>query len=174
MGVSPICGSRLDLIFNLLTYFFYLGVITDIFAAVLATSRGPTLTSLVDADNRMLTFTYICMLAGAAGKDLDTLTISFSTVPYLFLLVISVVICRAGGCGVMTPSLHSIHFSLIQDIINLNKRFFIIVFSVLFVFRLAGVVLSEIRNPRTIARCGVTCGCFGMLGVTTGVVLAPF
>ena len=81
---------------------------------------------------RYLAFACVYVIELNHKGSLSALAVSFSAIPCLFLLIVSIIVYQTKKYKIVAPSLRDVRFSLVRSVVGLGGQFFVVMFSMLF------------------------------------------
>lgn len=64
------------------------------------------------------------LLTKTTKGSLSALAVSFSAIPCLFLLIVSIIVYQTKKYKIVAPSLRDVRFSLVRSVVGLGGQFF--------------------------------------------------
>jgi polysaccharide biosynthesis protein len=102
------------------------------------------------------------------------LAVSFSAIPCLFLLIVSIIVYQTKKYKIVAPSLRDVRFSLVRSVVGLGGQFFVVMFSMLFIFQLTNIILSRVQGPEAVTQYNIAYKYFNVLNMAANIILTPF
>lgn len=132
LNIDPVYKDELSLVFGLLACFFCLNIVASVFTTMLTADQKPALASLISTSGQVLAFACVYVLTKTTKGSLSALAVSFSAIPCLFLLIVSIIVYQTKKYKIVAPSLRDVRFSLVRSVVGLGGQFFVVMFSMLF------------------------------------------
>lgn len=174
LNISPIYNDELHLVFGVLVCFFCLNIVASIFTTMLLADQKTALASLIQTGGQILSFVCIYILTKKTQGSLTTLAITFSGIPCLLLIIVSIIMFRSKKYREVAPSVHCIRFSLTKKILGLGGQFFVIMISMLFIYQFINIILSRIEGPEVVTQYNIAYKYFNVLNMLFVIILTPF
>ena len=120
LNIDPVYKDELSLVFGLLACFFCLNIVASVFTTMLTADQKPALASLISTSGQVLAFACVYVLTKTTKGSLSALAVSFSAIPCLFLLIVSIIVYQTKKYKIVAPSLRDVRFSLVRSVVGLD------------------------------------------------------
>ena len=144
------------------------------FTTMLTADQKPALASLISTSGQVLAFACVYVLTKTTKGSLSALAVSFSAIPCLFLLIVSIIVYQTKKYKIVAPSLRDVRFSLVRSVVGLGGQFFVVMFSMLFIFQLTNIILSRVQGPEAVTQYNIAYKYFNVLNMAANIILTPF
>lgn len=174
LNVDTSLNEELHLVFILLSCFFCLNMIANVYTTMLMADQKPALVSFILFLGQLFSFVTVYIMTKTVDGSLVNLAFAISGVPCLVLIVISFIMFRATQTKKMSPSFRFVDFSLTKDLLGLGAQFFVIMLSMLFVYQFINIVISRIEGPEVVTQYNIAFRYFSVLSMVAIIFLTPF
>lgn len=174
LKIDAIYNNELHIVFGLLACFFCMNIVASVFTTMLTADQKPALASLIQTGGQVLAFICIYILTKTTSGSLSALALAFSGIPFMLLLIVSIIVFSCNTYKCVSPSFHYIRFSLTKSILGLGGQFFIIMISMLFIFQFINIVLTRIQGPNAVTLYNISYKYFNVLNMSFTIILTPF
>ena len=171
LNIDPVYKDELSLVFGLLACFFCLNIVASVFTTMLTADQKPALASLISTSGQVLAFACVYVLTKTTKGSLSALAVSFSAIPCLFLLIVSIIVYQTKKYKIVAPSLRDVRFSLVRSVVGLGGQFFVVMFSMLFIFQLTNIILSRVQGPEAVTQYNIAYKYFNVLNMAANIIL---
>ena len=141
---------------------------------MLIADQKTALVSLIQTGGQLLAFICIYILTKTITGSLTILALSFSGIPCLLMLVVSICVFRGKKYRIYKPSIKSVQFSLAKNILGLGGQFFVIMISMLFIFQVINIIISRNLGPIAVTQYNVAYKYYNVLNMASVIILTPF
>lgn len=174
LKIEPIYNEELKVVFGLLTCFFCIQIVANVFTTMLMADQKSALSSFIQTCGQFLAFICIWILTKTTNGSLTLLAFAFSGIPCVLLIVVSVFFFNKKKYCLIKPSIKYIKFSLVKNILGLGGQFFIIMISMLFIFQFINIIISRILGPDAVTEYNIAYKYYNVLYMISIIVLTPF
>lgn len=143
INVSSSYRKTLHNVFAILSVFFCMNMIANIFAKLLEGDQRPALASLINGIGQLFSLIVIFILVNVSHGDLTKLALYFSGIPFATMAIASIIMFYFTRYRIYRPSLKRWRPSLIKNIMGLGVKFFAIYLCLIAVFQLMNIVISR-------------------------------
>lgn len=70
--------------------------------------------------------------------------------------------------------MRDVRFSLVRSVVGLGGQFFVVMFSMLFIFQLTNIILSRVQGPEAVTQYNIAYKYFNVLNMAANIILTPF
>lgn len=169
-------SNELGNVFGLMIIFFSVNLVAQVFNTLLAADQRPVISSFIQVSGQGLCLLIIFILSKFTQKgdgSLYEMVYVFSGIP-IFVLLISTIALFITRYRHVHPTLNSINFKLIKNILGMGFQFFIITTSMLFIFQLMNVIISRELGPEDVTEYNVSFKYFNIVFMVMTLILNPF
>jgi len=174
LNIDAMYNEELHKVFGLLSCFFCINVVAQVFTTLLTADQKPALASLTTTLGQLFALICIYILTKTTVGSLTSLAIAFAGIPCLLLILVSVAVFRWSDYREIAPSFRSVRFTLSKSIIGLGGQFFVIMMSMLFIYQSINIILSRIEGPYAVTQYNIAYKYFSVLYMVAVIVLTPF
>lgn len=173
LNVSQEYQNTLNLVFAILSTFFCMNMIVNIFVKLLEGDQRPAIASAISCIGQIVSLVSIFLLTKITEGSLIKLALYFSSMPFITMLLSSIILFNYSKYKVYKPTLSGIRLSLGKNIIGLGFKFFIIYLCLILVFHLMNIVLSREVGPLAVTQYTVTNKYFSVIYMLSAIVVGP-
>ena len=149
-------------------------MVVRLFSTLLTADQKQGLASLIGAIGQVLSLCAIYILTKVSSGSLLNLALFYSSIPTLFLFIVSFLVFHFTPYKQYIPSYKNVEYSLIKNIINLGIKFFIIYLSMIVVFQIINIVISREMGPEAVTEYNIAYKYFYVLHNTVMIIVVPF
>lgn len=173
LHVSPEYRSELTKIVFVLVLFLCIQLVANIFSIMMLADQKPAFSSFILTLGQFLTLVVIFILTQSSERDLFTLSLVSSVIPALVIVIVSIFMFSTQYRNV-APSIKSIDFGLVKNILGLGSKFFIIQLCMLITLQTSSIILSRIQGPLAVTAFNVSYKYFSVLYMVFVIIFTPF
>lgn len=70
--------------------------------------------------------------------------------------------------------MRDVRFSLVRSVVGLGGQFFVVMFSMLFIFQLTNIILSRVQGPEAVTQYNIAYKYFNVLNMAANIILTRF
>lgn len=166
-------NHELTLAFAIIVVFTCYGMVIDVFATLLQADQRSGLMSFIQCIGQYLSLLSIFLLTKYANGSLLSLATFYSGIPYITMLIASIVMFKWSKYHKYTPSLKYVRLSLIKNIMGLGIKFFVIYMCLIVVFQLVNIIISRVLGPDAVTQYNATYKYFSVIYIVMGLLVAP-
>lgn len=174
LNVNTEYKEELSRVFVVLILFFCFNMVVRLFSTLLTADQKQGLASLIGAIGQVLSLCAIYILTKVSSGSLLNLALFYSSIPTLFLFIVSFLVFHFTPYKQYIPSYKNVEYSLIKNIINLGIKFFIIYLSMIVVFQIINIVISREMGPEAVTEYNIAYKYFYVLHNTVMIIVVPF
>jgi len=167
-------SSELSVVFSVVSLFFCINMIVNIFDALLLADQKPGLSSVVQTLGQVFSLLSIFLLTRFSTGSLSNLAIYYSGVPCLITLLASVFMFRFTGYRQYSPGIRYIRPKLIKSILNLGIQFFFINVCLVLIFQVINIIISRELGPDAVTEYNIAYKYFNILYMGMLIIITPF
>lgn len=173
LNISPQYNPTLVKVSAILIFFICIQLILGVTPAMLMASQRPAFASFITTIGQGIALICIYMLTLLPSKEMTYISFALAGVPCIVLLFFSILLFSK-NYKKYRPSIKYIRINLINNIINLGVKFFIISISMLFIFQAVNIILSRTQGPNAVTTFNVTYKYFSIIQMAFIIILSPF
>lgn len=166
--------EELQKVFGILSLFFCLSMIVNLFSTLLNADQKPGTASLIHSAGQVLSLIVIFFLTKFTSGSLIKLALYFSSVPCLLMIFISIFGYHSSKYKAVAPSINCFRKNLVSEILSLGIQFFIIQISIILVFQIVNIVLSREIGPEAVTQYNISQRYYSILTTIVTVISVPF
>lgn len=162
-------------VFLIICAFFCFKMFLGVFTIMLTADQKPGITSLIQSLGSLLSVICIYILTKNTVGSLRNLSIAYSGIPCITLLVITLFFFLFHPkYKYLAPKISFIRKDLIGSILSLGLQFFLINVCLLFVFQLSNIVISRELSPVEVTYYNISHKYFNILYLVINIIINPF
>lgn len=165
---------ELKTVFTILCSLFCLNMIVSVFTTMLTADQRNGVAAWVNAIGQVISLGVILILTTVSEGSLVKLALYYSSIPTLFILVVSVFSFSGKKYSLFRPRFYNIKTSLIRDILSLGVNFFFISICLLVIFQMMNIVISREFGPEAVTEYNIAYKYFNVLYAALLIVITPF
>ncbi len=173
LGVDSSLNIILYKVFNLMVVFFSLQMIFNLFTTLLLADQKPAFSASIVTAGQFLALLSVYIFSFFTEGSLINLAFALVGVPAISLAIVSFILFKTRFRD-YAPSIGTINFSLVNKIIGLGSKFFIIQLSMLFVFQFANFIIIRIMGAEAVTTYTIVYRYFSIIYIVLGIVFLPF
>lgn len=174
LNISPTYTLELRRTFFVIGLFFSINLVSSLFMTILTADQRPGWASMITGLGQSLSLLCIWGLTKISAPSLVNLAFSYTAVPCVFCLIVSVISFSVGKYKEFRPRFSFIRWKLIKDILSLGCRFFIISLSMLFVFQCINIMMNRYCGPDSVTTYNIAYKYFNLLWVFVLMIITPY
>lgn len=167
-------NEELRKVFAVLTAFFCLDMVVKLFKSLLQADQKPGVASWIDVCGQLISLGIIFLLTKFSEGSLLRLSIFYSGIPALTLLLVSSFAFRFTSFREFAPHISHVRKSLIKDIMNVGVQFFVIYICMMLIFQIINIVISRELGPDSVTEYNVAHKYFNIAYSVMIIILSPF
>lgn len=173
LNVSQIYRITLQKVFIILSFFFCMNMIVNIFAKMVEADQRPSIAAIISCIGQILSLIAIYILTKTTSGNLVNLATYFSGIPFFTMLISSLILYKFTRYRNYAPSIKYCKFYLIKDLLHLGVKFFIIYLSLIVIFQLMNVVLSRECGPLAVTQYNISYKYFSVIYMAFVIIVSP-
>lgn len=173
LHINDIYSNELRITFAILCVFFCLNLVFSIFSTLATANQNPALSSIINAIGQVIAVIVIWILINNTEGSLVNLSLYYSGIPCIVMLVFSILAFSFSPYKVYSPSLRLIKVSYIKDLMSLGLKFFVICVSLVLVFQLTNIILLRECGPESVTEYNVAYKYFHVLYSVVIIIITP-
>lgn len=174
LNVRSEYSDELHKVFIILSFFFCLNMVVDIFSSMLLANQKPGLSSIIHVIGQVLSLGAIFLLTKFTSGSLLNLALYYSGVPCLFTLLASIYYFQHSKYRIYAPKISYIKPKLIRKVMNLGIQFFFINICLLLIFQIINIIISRELGPDAVTEYNIAYKYFHILYMVMAVIINPF
>lgn len=173
LKVSVDFQVELHKIFAFVLIFTGINMVANIFSTLLMADQKSGYASIISAIGQYLSLLVIFILTYISDGDLLNLALCYSGIPCV-VMIISSIVMYGSHYKKYRPSLRLIRPQLIQDILKLGFRFFIIYLCMIAIFQIINVVIAREIGAMGVTQYNIANRYFNIIFMLLNIIVAPF
>ena len=173
LNVDPHYNEELRKVFFIVSSFFCLNMVVNIFSALVSADQRIGLASLISGIGQIVSLIVIFILTRTTEGSLITLATYYSGIPMLVILAFSIIMYSFGRYKPYRPRFSDIRLSLVKHIMGLGLQFFIINFCLILVFQLVNFVIMREVGAESVTIYNVANKYFNVLYMLVTISVTP-
>lgn len=165
--------NELHKVFAIVSGFFCLNLIANIFSMLLSANQKPGYASAITGLGSIISIVVIYILTLYTDGSLVNLALFFSGIPAVTLLVVSIFSFLFTQYKIYRPSFTKINTKLIRNIIGLGVKFFVIYLSMILIFQIINIVISRELGSIYVTQYNIAYKLFNVYYSIWMLMLAP-
>lgn len=153
--------------------FFCLQFILKTISTVILADQQPAKAAFYDMLGQVISLGVIFLLTKTTSNSLIFLGMAIGGAPIVVLIMASIVLYST-DYNKFAPSISSVDFGLIRDILDLGVKFFIIQIASIVIYQTNNIVITQVCGPQEVTIYNIAYKYFGMLTMGFSIVIAPF
>ena len=166
-------SEELQSVFAIVSLFFCINLVANIFNILLSADQKPGLASLITGLGSVISLIIIYVLTKSSSGSLVKLALYFSGIPTITLIIVSFFAFQFTSYKLYKPSFRSVDLKLVPDILNLGIKFFTIYLCMILVFQLINIVVSRELGPLAVTQYNLVYKYFNAFYSLWIIVLSP-
>lgn len=147
LNIPSSYAEELHTVFLILTGFFCLSMVMNIFGTMLTADQKAGFSSLITGCGQVFSLLMILILTKTTSGSLTNLALYYAGIPCITMLVFSVYAFFFTRYKSFRPSFSHVRLSLIKDIMNLGLQFFTIYLCLIAIFQIINIVITREIGP---------------------------
>lgn len=173
LNIESAYSEELHLIFIILSAFFCLNMVMNIFGTMLIADQNPGYSSVISGVGQLFSLLAIYILTKTTSGSLTNLATYYAGVPCMTMLLVSVFAFGFTRYRKYRPSFSLVKISLIKDILNLGAQFFLIYFCIIAIFQIVNIVITREVGPEGVTIYNVAKRYYNILYMAISISLMP-
>ena len=173
LKVSAEYDSELRLTFFILILTNCLTFILKVYPTILLADQRPALTYGIHTLGQVVSLLIILVLIQLEVVPLSVFALVIMGAPCLIMLAVTIY-GFAKRYKKYAPSLPTVDFSLVNKIIGLGIKFFIIQIALLVIFQMTNIIISRNLGPESVTEYNVTYTYFSAFYLAFNIIITPY
>lgn len=165
--------KELHHVFAIVSAFFCLNLIVNIFSMLLSADQKPGYAALISGLGSLLSICVISLLTKYTKGSLANLAVFFSGIPAVTLLCVSVISFTFSKYRIYKPSIFYVKKGLIRNILGLGLKFFVIYLSMILIFQIINIIISRELGPMSVTQYNIAYKLYNVYYSIWMLMLAP-
>ena len=174
LNVEASYAEELGQVFGILTFFFCVNLVANLFSFILTADLKPGLSAVLNAVGQFFSLLVIYILTLTSEGNLFNLALYYSGIPTLVVLFVSVFAFNFTRYTCFAPNLHSFRRQLISSVTKLGMKFFVICLSMIAIFQVMNIIISRELGPDAVTEYNIAFKYFNILTTFVLIVVTPF
>ncbi len=174
LGVDAIYAEELTQVFQIVSVFFCLQLVVNVFSILLTANQQPGIAALINGAGNLGALVVIWLLTIYTEGSLTNLALYYSGVPCLVILAVSIGMFRCSRYRTYAPRFKDVNIRLIPNLISLGMQFFVIYLCMLVLFQMINLVLSREFGAEAVTQYNVAHKYFNVINFVAIIVITPF
>lgn len=174
LNIDASYEQELHKLFIILSAFFCLNLVANLFSTLLTADQQPGMASLLNFIGQAMSLLAIFILTETTEGSLLNLSKYFAGVPCIVMVAASIIAFRFTEYKKYSPRISDIRISLIKDIIGKGVQFFLIYICLILIFQLINIVISREIGPESVTQYNIANKYFGILYMVMNIIITPF
>lgn len=173
LNINESYNSLLTVVCAILFLFMGIHLILGVTSALLTADQYSAHAATISTIGQGCALFCIFLLTQFSKKSMVYICLALSGVPCIVLLLATIAIFK-GRYKQFIPSLRYVKFNLVQNIIGLGSKFFVIQLSMLLIFQVTNIILSRVSGPNYVTLYNVSYKYFSIIQMIFTIILSPF
>ena len=173
LNVNQSYKEELTKIFMILSFFFCMNMIANIFVKLLEADQRPAIASVIHCIGQVLSLVVIFVLTKTTRGSLLNLAVFFAGIPFLTMAVSSVVMFAFTRYRCYAPSLKLVRSALMPGLLGMGFKFFVIYLCLIAVFQLMNIVISRECGAIAVTQYNIAYKYFSVVYMVCVIIAGP-
>lgn len=165
-------ASELSVVALVVFTFFCLQFVLNLITTIITANQEPAKASLFNLFGSVLSLIIIYVLTKTTSGKLIYLAVTLGVTPVLVLIIASLWLFRTSYRKFL-PSLRLVNFGLVNSLLNLGVKFFIIQIGILILFSTQNVIITQVFGPSEVTPYNIAYKLFSVVTMGFGIVVTP-
>lgn len=165
---------ELRFVFGIVSSFFCLNMIVNVFSFLLLADQKPGLLSSIQVIGQLLSLGVIYLLTKFSSGSLSELALYYSGIPCLTMIIASFLFFNFTKYKIYRPHIKFIKTHLIKKILNVGIQFFFIYLCLILVFQVINIIITRELGPERVTEYNVAYKYFNILYMVMVIIITPF
>lgn len=174
LHVEQAYSEELRDVFSILSCFFCLNMVFNVFSVMLTADQKVGFSSLILGIGQFFSLVAIYVLTRVSEGSLLHLATYYAGVPCLVMLIASVIGFTTTRYRHLRPSRRLVDLSLVRNILNLGIQFFVIYICLLLIFQIMNIVITRELGPVAATQYNIAHKYFNILYMVMLIIISPF
>ncbi|MGY3055219.1 O-antigen/teichoic acid export membrane protein [Pedobacter sp. UYEF25] len=173
LGVDKSLEAVLHKVFIIIAIFLSIRMIFNLFTTLLLANQEPALSAMIVTGGQFFSLVVIYILTFVTKGSLINLAYALVGVPVIILIVLTFYFFKT-KFKEYAPSLLDINWNLSRSILGLGGKFFVIQFSMLFIFEFTNFIIIRLMGAEAVTAYTIAYRFFSIIYIAMGIVFLPF
>lgn len=174
LGVDAIYAEELTQVFQIVSLFFCLQLVVNVFSILLTANQQPGIAAVINGAGNLGALVVVWLLTIYTEGSLTNLALYYSGVPCLVLLIVSVSMFGCSRYRIYAPRIQDIKIKLIPSLLSLGAKFFVIYLCMLVLFQMINLVLSREFGAEAVTQYNIAHKYFAIINFVAVIIITPF
>ena len=174
LNVDPSYTEELRMVFGIVTLFFCINLVVNLFSTILTADQKPGLSSVLGAAGQFFSLLVVYILTLTTEGSLYNLALYYSGIPMLVVFLASIYAFKFTRYRACAPHFRSFRRQLVSSVTKLGMKFFIICLSMIFIFQVMNIITSRELGPDAVTEYNIAFKYFNILTTIILIVVTPF
>lgn len=174
LNVDASYADELRQVFGIVSFFFCINLVVNLFSSILTADQKPGLTSILGAAGQFFSLVVVYILTQTSEGSLFNLALYYSGIPMLVVFLASIYAFRFTRYRAFAPQLQSFRRQLVRSVMGLGIKFFVICLSMIFIFQVMNVIISRELGPDAVTEYNIAFKYFNILTILILIIVTPF
>lgn len=174
LNVDASYEEELRQVFSIVTLFFCVNLVVNLFSIILTADQKPGLTAVLGAAGQFFSLVVVYILTLTSEGSLFNLALYYSGIPTLVVFFVSIYAFRYTRYKSCAPLFHCFRKELVSSVTKLGIKFFVICLSMIFIFQVMNIIISRELGPDAVTEYNIAYKYFNILTTFTLIVVTPF
>ncbi len=152
---------------------FSIQFILQLINSILLSNQQPARVSFYNMLSNLMVLIAITLLTRFTKESLFHIAFVFSIIPVIVLGLVNVYYFR-NNFRSFSPSIQKIDFGVLQEVLGLGVKFFIIQISVLIFFQTSNLLICRYFSPELVTPYNIAFRYFGVITMLFSIITAPY
>ncbi|MBN1180699.1 MAG: oligosaccharide flippase family protein [Bacteroidales bacterium] len=166
-------AAELSLLALVVFSFFCLQMVLRTINTVLIADQKPAKSAFFDMLGQVLVLSIVFILTQTTKGSLIYLGVVIGLAPIL-ILIISSLFFYTKTYRFFAPSIGFVRFKLLNDIMGLGYRFFIVQVAAIILFTTSNILITQFYGPEEVTAYNIAYKYFSLVSMGFGIIVAPF
>ncbi len=174
LNVDPSYTEELRMVFGIVTLFFCINLVVNLFSTILTADQKPGLSSVLGAAGQFFSLLVVYILTLTTEGSLYNLALYYSGIPMLVVFLASIYAFKFTRYRACAPHFRSFRRQLVSSVTKLGMKFFVICLSMIFIFQVMNIIISRELGPDAVTEYNIAFKYFNILTTIILIVVTPF
>lgn len=173
LNVDTSYNVELHNIINILSAFFCLNMVVNIFGTMLTADQKPGFSSMIAGFGQFFSLIVVFILTKTTKGSLTNLAIFFAGIPCLIMLFSSIFAFFFTSYRKFFPRFSMVKLSLVRDVLSIGFQFFIIYLCLIAIFQIVNLVITREIGPEGVTQYNIAKRYYNILYMVLFIILTP-
>lgn len=171
---NEICNQEIAKIMLIILAFICLNMVAQLFGILLTADQKIGIAAIIQGLGQVASLVVIYFLTKITTGTLENMALFFSGVPFIVMLIASIVGFSQKKYRQFLPSFNSFRISKVKDILSLGFKFFFIYVCLIFIFQIINVVILRELGSIAVTKYNIANRYFSAIFMIVNLIVAPF